>query len=59
MELLRRAELLLNNDLAKQLEPLLTKAEIEATLMRVERLLSEGRFPLPNPDWPAIPWPAF
>ena len=59
MEILRRAEILLNNDLAKQLEPLLTKAEIDATLMRVERLLSEGRFPLPNPDWPAIPWPAF
>ena len=59
MEILRRAEILLNNDLAKQLEPLLTKAEIDAILMRVERLLSEGRFPLPNPDWPAIPWPAF
>ena len=59
MEILRRAEILLNNDLAKQLEPLLTKAEIDAILMRVERLLSKGRFPLPNPDWPAIPWPAF
>lgn len=59
MELLRRAEKLLRNDLARDLEPLLTSAEIDATLMRIERLLSEGRFPLPNPDWPAIPWPAF
>lgn len=59
MELLRRAEKLLRNDLARQLEPLLTNAEIDATLTRIERLLSEGRFPLPNPDWPAIPWPAF
>lgn len=59
LELLRTAEILFSNDLAEQLEPLLTKAEIDATLMRIQRLLSEGRFPLPNPDWPAIPWPAF
>ena len=59
MELLRRAEKLLAGELALQLEPLLTKSEIDATLIRVERLISEGRFPLPNPDWPAIPWPAF
>jgi uncharacterized repeat protein (TIGR03843 family) len=59
MELLRKAEKLLLSDLADQLAPFLTKAEIDATLVRVERLLSEGRFPLPNPDWPAIPWPAF
>lgn len=59
MELLRNAEKLLTNELAEQLEPLITQSEIDSTLMRVERLLSEGRFPLPNPDWPAIPWPAF
>ena len=59
MELLRKAEKLLLSDLAHQLAPFLTKSEIDATLVRVERLLSEGRFPLPNPDWPAIPWPAF
>lgn len=59
MELLREAEKLLRSDLAHQLAPFITKAEIDATLVRVGRLLSEGRFPLPNPDWPAIPWPAF
>jgi len=25
----------------------------------VERLLDEGRFPLPSGDWPPIPWPPF
>lgn len=59
MELLREAEKLLRSDLAHQLAPFITKAEIDATLVRVGRLLSEGRFPSPNPDWPAIPWPAF
>lgn len=59
MELLRNAEKMLRGDLAHHLKPFITPAEIDATLMRVERLLSEGKFPLPNPDWPAIPWPAF
>lgn len=59
MELLRNAEKLLSDDLAQQLTVFLTEDEIEAILVRIERLLSEGRFPLPSPDWPAIPWPAF
>lgn len=59
IELLEKALELLSGDLAKQLKPLITADEIGATVMRVERLLAEGRFPLPNPDWPAIPWPAF
>ena len=37
----------------------LTQLEIEALLSRVERLLESGIMPLPNPEWPAIPWPAF
>ena len=59
MDLLRRAEKLLSDELAHQLAGFLTQGEIEAMLVRIERLISEGRFPLPNPDWPAIPWPAF
>ena len=59
MDLLRRAEKLLSAELAHQLAAFLTQGEIEAMLVRIERLISEGRFPLPNPDWPAIPWPAF
>ena len=33
--------------------------EIAATRERVERLLASRRFPQPNPDWPAVPWPPF
>lgn len=49
----------LHGDLRTQLEPLLTKEEIDATAARVARLLDEGCFPAPNPNWPAVPWPAF
>jgi len=37
----------------------LTQKEIEALRMRIQRLITEGVMPLPSPDWPAIPWPAF
>lgn len=49
----------LRSDLKEQLEPLLTPHEIESTLMRVQRLIESSCFPEPNPNWPAIPWPAF
>ena len=41
------------------LEPHLTSLEIEALDSRVARFLQTSKMPLPNPDWPAIPWPAF
>lgn len=41
------------------LSNLLTENEIEATQMRVAKLLQVNRFPLPPTDWPAIPWPPF
>jgi uncharacterized repeat protein (TIGR03843 family) len=31
--------------------------EVAATLTRVDALLADPRFPMPDPDWPAIPWP--
>jgi hypothetical protein len=37
----------------------LTEIEINALHARVVRLLENGAMPLPNPEWPAIPWPAF
>jgi uncharacterized repeat protein (TIGR03843 family) len=37
----------------------LTQVEIDALLARVLRLLDNGAMPMPNPEWPAIPWPAF
>ena len=36
---------------------LLSEREIAATKMRINRLLSLNEFPLPNPNWPAVPWP--
>jgi hypothetical protein len=43
----------------EELPRLLSAVEIEALLMRVERLISESTFPEPNPEWPAVPWPPF
>ena len=43
--------------LATALTELLVDDEVEATRVRVAGLLSAGRFPSPNPEWPAIPWP--
>jgi uncharacterized repeat protein (TIGR03843 family) len=58
-EILKQAIKALQGDLRTHLEPLLTKEEIDATASRVKRLLTEGCFPHPNPNWPAVPWPAF
>jgi uncharacterized repeat protein (TIGR03843 family) len=41
------------------LHELLTRDEVRATVRRAERLLRTGRFPLPDPDRPAIPWPPY
>jgi hypothetical protein len=49
----------LRGDLARDLAGLLSRGEIAATRRRVEALLETRRFPLPRPDWPAIPWPPF
>ena len=49
----------LAGDLGASLRTLLASAEVDATCHRVERLLATSRFPQPNPDWPAVPWPPF
>jgi hypothetical protein len=59
IELLQRAVSALQGELRVQLEQLLTVEEIDALAMRVDRLLAQGCFPHPSPDWPAVPWPAF
>ena len=59
ISLLKRAQLLLAGELGTLLAPLLTEVEILETARRVSDLLASGKFPLPNPDWPAVPWPAF
>lgn len=41
------------------LKDYLTQDEIDALELRIKELLESATFPLPNPDWPSIPWPAF
>lgn len=41
------------------LAPYLTRRELGAAQRRAAVLASLGRFPQPNGDWPAIPWPPF
>jgi uncharacterized repeat protein (TIGR03843 family) len=58
VEALRRLHAqLTGSDLEAELSPLLTPAEIEATRIRVETLLSHRVHPYPPADWPAVPWP--
>jgi hypothetical protein len=47
----------LGGDLGAELRGLLSRAEVRATVRRVDDLLERGMFPLPSPTWPAIPWP--
>jgi hypothetical protein len=49
----------ITNGLIAELPQLLSVIEIDALLMRIDRLISESTFPEPNPDWPAVPWPPF
>ena len=42
-----------------ELRGLITEVEFEALKERIERLISEGKFPEPREDWPHIPWPPF
>ncbi|MBI3745352.1 MAG: SCO1664 family protein [Chloroflexi bacterium] len=45
--------------LGVRLAELLAPDEVTATRRRVASLLRYRRFPRPNPDWPAVPWPAY
>jgi uncharacterized repeat protein (TIGR03843 family) len=44
---------------ATEIAKLITPAEYQALLGRIEHLLSTGEFPSPSEDWPAVPWPPF
>jgi hypothetical protein len=50
---------LTGGDLGPRLRELLSAGEVRATRRRLDGLLEAGRFPLPSPTWPAIPWPPF
>jgi uncharacterized repeat protein (TIGR03843 family) len=49
----------LAGDLGRQLGELLAPEEVVATGARVAGLTRSGRFPQPDPDRPAVPWPPF
>ena len=59
LETLRKLYLSVENQEIEELGELLSAIEIEALLYRIEKLISQSRFPEPNPDWPAVPWPPF
>jgi uncharacterized repeat protein (TIGR03843 family) len=46
-------------DVDLDLSPYLTQTEILALRVRVEKMIESCSMPRPNPDWPAVPWPAF
>jgi len=52
-----RAEL--DGDLGSTLAGLLTPAEIVALAVRCDRLRTDGHFPAPQGEMPAVPWPLF
>jgi uncharacterized repeat protein (TIGR03843 family) len=47
----------LAGSLGERLCGLISSAEVDATCARVARLIADGVFPQPGPDWPAMPWP--
>ena len=57
LEQLASSESVLKSEL--DLTPYLTESEIAALHARIQRLITTGVMPEPNPDWPAVPWPAF
>ena len=42
-----------------ELSKLITDSELNALLARINRLLSEKKFPAPSEEWPSVPWPPF
>ena len=55
----RLADELAEGWLGEELSQHLTRAEIAATLSRVEVLLASRVHPYPPQDWPAVPWPPY
>lgn len=44
---------------AMELQRFLSQLELEALLVRLRRIASDGAYPYPSEDWPSIPWPPF
>lgn len=59
IERLSTLRAMLEGTLASELAEHITPKEVQAINDRVDALLTNGVFPEPSGDWPAIPWPAF
>jgi hypothetical protein len=57
IEILQRAKNAIDKEI--DLSAYLTANELSALSLRIDSLISTGTMPTPNPDWPAVPWPAF
>ncbi len=57
IEILQRAKNSIDKEI--DLSPYLTANELRALSLRIDSLISTATMPTPNPDWPAVPWPAF
>ena len=56
---LRKLEKCLTDSLGAELMPLLSTEELDALDTRLTKLISSGLFPVPNDEWPSVPWPPF
>ncbi|HTS15742.1 MAG TPA: SCO1664 family protein [Candidatus Sulfotelmatobacter sp.] len=59
LALLRMLQAQLDGRLGRRLAGLLAPAEVTATAGRIAALLATGRFPQPDPERPAVPWPPY
>ena len=48
---------LLKIDWREKLSTYITDDEIQALYIRIQNLISDGKFPEPSQNWPAVPWP--
>ncbi|CAN5700291.1 SCO1664 family protein [soil metagenome] len=55
----RRVRSDLDGALGAALGDLLSAAEVAASVRRADALLADGRFPMPDPLRPAVPWPPY
>lgn len=58
IERLERLEVSIHSASAQILE-LISENEFASLLARINRLLTERKYPSPSDEWPAVPWPPF
>ena len=59
VEINQLRELLIQVNENSELKELINQEEMKALHNRIERLIATSTFPVPNPEWPAVPWPPF